>query len=163
MIAYKPGDKPNGSVTTFMRKYRQGVRQGGVKVPCDGCTACCRSPKIKVELTENEAKEHPGAYFSDEYWRLPKNEDGSCIYLKDGACSIYSRRPFTCRTYDCRWHILVGLIPSDDPPVRDAVMAWTQFTAPTPEDMETAIAIKMAVADGGVPQDCSVAFRKASA
>jgi len=33
---------------------------------------------------------------------LAKRDDGSCLYLEDGQCSIYDRRPATCSGFDCR-------------------------------------------------------------
>jgi Fe-S-cluster containining protein len=27
---------------------------------------------------------------------------GGCMFLKNGRCSIYKKRPISCGTYDCR-------------------------------------------------------------
>lgn len=32
---------------------------------------------------------------------LKKTEDGACVYLKGGKCSIYDKRPLICKTYTC--------------------------------------------------------------
>ena len=32
---------------------------------------------------------------------LAKNEDGSCVYLKEGKCGIHERRPAACRKFFC--------------------------------------------------------------
>jgi Fe-S-cluster containining protein len=32
---------------------------------------------------------------------LAQKEDNSCIYLKDGKCSIHSFRPQSCRNFFC--------------------------------------------------------------
>ena len=32
---------------------------------------------------------------------VPRSDDG-CFYLKNGACTIYDRRPLSCRQFDCR-------------------------------------------------------------
>ena len=32
---------------------------------------------------------------------LAKNDDDSCIYLKDGKCSIHNERPQVCRKFFC--------------------------------------------------------------
>ena len=42
---------------------------------------------------------------------LEKNEAGSGVYLVDGGCSVYARRPLTCRTFDCR---IYHFIPATD-------------------------------------------------
>lgn len=81
-----------------------------VDVLCNGCTACCRNP-------------HPGlgAYLRDyedfrkykTVWNISpitgqmgrmieKKSDGSCVYLVDKGCDIYSDRPDTCKEFDCR-------------------------------------------------------------
>jgi Fe-S-cluster containining protein len=33
---------------------------------------------------------------------LKRSDNGDCVYLKDGTCSIYERRPTICREFDCR-------------------------------------------------------------
>lgn len=34
---------------------------------------------------------------------LARQKDGRCVYLNDeDRCTIYPRRPFVCRTFDCR-------------------------------------------------------------
>jgi Fe-S-cluster containining protein len=89
---------------------------------CDACrrhcaAICCRGYGF-VSLTEEEVASGFYTYRSladdcqcdtckraraqgIKYW-LPKQPDGSCIYL-DGerCCSIYERRPETCRRYSC--------------------------------------------------------------
>lgn len=32
-------------------------------------------------------------------WALRKKQNGDCIFLEDGRCTIYGARPFICRTY----------------------------------------------------------------
>ena len=32
---------------------------------------------------------------------LAQNDDGSCIYLKEGKCSIHDERPKSCRNFFC--------------------------------------------------------------
>ena len=60
-----------------------------------------RSKKFKTQFEElgfiedfNEAQEY-GAHV------LSKQEDGSCIYLKDNLCSIHNDRPKVCRKFFC--------------------------------------------------------------
>lgn len=41
-----------------------------------------------------------------------KQVNESCVYLKEGRCTIWARRPQTCREYDCRKDSnMVGVIP----------------------------------------------------
>lgn len=52
---------------------------------CSGCTACCKLPPI------------PGS-------PLHKPAGVRCKFARTGkGCSIYSSRPFACRTWACRW------------------------------------------------------------
>ena len=46
-----------------------------------------------------------------------------CVYLIDGQCSIYARRPHVCRSFDCR---MFGLLPGNEGIDR---MGWS----PSPE------------------------------
>jgi Fe-S-cluster containining protein len=144
----KLGDKPSGSVTTFMRNFMRGVKQGEVKVPCGSCTACCRSPHVLVELDQAEA-EHCGGVWSEERARmvLPKKADGSCVYLVDDKCSIYSERPLMCRTYDCRHSLLGGKVWGGDPVMLEAYQQWAPMTMPTVEDKAVLIATRLAILD----------------
>jgi hypothetical protein len=41
---------------------------------------------------------------------LTRQNDGQCLYLHEGACLIYHRRPLTCRAFDCR-ALLVADVP----------------------------------------------------
>ncbi len=89
---------------------------------CQQCGACCRGeekascvivspPEIDriIEATGLERSKivvpYPEYIESDEGRRFTfewclKNEDGKCIFLaEDGRCTIYSARPWICRTY----------------------------------------------------------------
>jgi Fe-S-cluster containining protein len=127
------------------------------------CNRCCRTPNITVEIKEHEAERYPGAWLDDDgTWRLPKKDNGECAYLVDGKCSIYANRPFTCRTFDCRWHLLVGFLIKDDPIMEQAVRQWAPLTVPTPEDKEIITAVRLAIADGGIPGRYEEALEKAT-
>ena len=79
-------------------------------VPCDGCTACCRSAQfVTIGPEESDTLAHvppallfpaPGA--SAGTLLLGYDERGHCPMLVDDRCSIYDHRPRACRTYDCR-------------------------------------------------------------
>lgn len=36
--------------------------------------------------------------------RLKVTAEGDCVYLGEGGCTIYERRPWLCRIFDCREH-----------------------------------------------------------
>ena len=68
-----------------------------VEVPCGSCHACCKAPWF-VKLMPWEQEDHGGVEV------LPHKDNGECIYLEEGKCSLFEspRRPYTCRTFDCR-------------------------------------------------------------
>ena len=99
-------------------------------VPCDGCTACCRSAQFV----------HIGPEETDTLARIPAellvpapgqpghrvmgyDERGHCPMLVDGACSIYAHRPKTCRTYDCRIYAAAG-VETGRPEIDARVRQW---------------------------------------
>jgi hypothetical protein len=43
---------------------------------------------------------------------LATTENGHCVYLGGDGCTIYERRPFLCRSFDCRKHYLI--LPRQD-------------------------------------------------
>jgi hypothetical protein len=93
--------------------------QGGPDVPCNGCTACCRSRQfVPVGSDERDALAHipPNLLFAAP--RLPAgtlvlgyDDHGHCPMLVDDRCSIYEHRPAACRTYDCRVFAATGVDP----------------------------------------------------
>ena len=79
---------------------------------CEQCGVCCKLFVINLNKKE---------YFSGKYKTifakfgkfefveaeltganlLDQKEDGSCIYLKQGKCSIHNFRPQVCRNFFC--------------------------------------------------------------
>jgi hypothetical protein len=105
------------------------------KVPCDGCTACCRSG-LDIELQKLETGEGLDTFEKDGIRWLRRNSDGSCIHFVEGRCAVYSRRPISCRTYDCRDRAVAGLLHSPmDVPANEVIMSWMQETK-TKEDAD---------------------------
>jgi Fe-S-cluster containining protein len=43
----------------------------------------------------------------DPVFALATDERGRCVYLGSSGCTIYDRRPFLCRSFDCRKHYLI--------------------------------------------------------
>lgn len=112
-----------------------------MNVPCGECNACCRSPNMKVGLTHDEAMQLPSVEYLNGGWSLKKNEDGSCSLLIEGRCSIYDRRPKACRVYDCRLRNVIGVMPANDPIMKDAYLQWSAPRFETVEDRYSSIAL----------------------
>ena len=73
-------------------------------------------------------------------------EDGSCPMFAAGACSIYARRPRTCRDYDCRMFAAAGFDAGDGKDViNERVAAWV-FTYESERERRAHDAIRAAAA-----------------
>lgn len=121
-------------------------------VPCGSCNLCCTRPHLHADLLPSELPAFPEAV-SDEVmggsWRLPKKDNGECVHLLNGQCSIYDRRPQSCRTYDCRLH-LFWLKPPERASADFARMVfdmWDDWDIETPEDVDHMFAISRAVTE----------------
>lgn len=77
-------------------------------VPCGSCTRCCRGNSI-VMLMEHDGDDIDS--YQHEYVTLPgagygpilkRQQNGDCIYLGAGGCTIHDRAPVVCRAFDCR-------------------------------------------------------------
>lgn len=91
-------------------------------------------------------------------------DSGSCPMLKGGNCSVYSNRPSTCRTFDCRVLAATGLSMNGkwNERINDRVRAW-QFKFSSAESQLHLNAMKDAAAfiqnhaadfpDGRAPSD----------
>jgi Fe-S-cluster containining protein len=124
-------------------------------VPCDGCTACCRSSFfVHIGPEETEAlRRIPSALLvrapglPPGYMVLGYDERGHCPMLVDDRCSIYEHRPLTCRKFDCRVLSAAGLEP--DGPAQEAladrVRSW-RFDVRAPRDRVALDALRAAVA-----------------
>jgi hypothetical protein len=74
---------------------------------------------------------------------IRKRADHSCVYLIDNKCSIYNRRPQSCRAFDCRVYLFAGVAPTPqfDPPMYAALARWRTFR---PRDREDAARLSIA-------------------
>ena len=73
-------------------------------VPCNSCTVCCRH-QIVLLGQNDEANMSVYDYRRIGGHRVLNNKpNGDCAHLGPEGCSIYEKRPFVCRTYDCRKH-----------------------------------------------------------
>ena len=74
--------------------------EGAGNVPCGSCRGCCRAG-YAIGLSKIEAAELPHHVIDGHAVILPM-PDGACPFLVDEACSIYAKRPVSCRQFDCR-------------------------------------------------------------
>ena len=82
----------------------------GSSVPCGTCTACCTNVRVVLYPQLGDRPETYGLDETETEPVLTRRTDGSCLYLHDGTCLIYDRRPFACRQFDCR-ALLVADLP----------------------------------------------------
>ncbi len=80
---------------------------------------------LSPRLGPNEVKQYSHVAISSNDYRL-KMAMGRCIYLKQGKCTIYDRRPQACREYDCIKEAERITNESRDPVMRVLVMGITQ-------------------------------------
>lgn len=146
---------PAGEFAAWLTSMRSALRgERDADVPCDGCTACCRSSQfVHVGLDETDALAHipkpllfPAPYEPDALV-LGYDERGHCPMLVDDRCSIYAHRPRACRTYDCRVLAAAGvsLDDEDKAPVTARVSRWV-FSYPTQADQAAHDAVRAAAA-----------------
>ena len=103
-------------------------------MPCDGCTACCRSSQfVHIEPDELDTLAHvptelqfPAPGRPQGHVVLGYDEQGHCPMLVDDRCSIYAHRPRACRIYDCRVFPAAGVTP-DKPLIAERAGRW-EFT-----------------------------------
>lgn len=111
-------DLPAGDFSQWLLTMDRAIQGGGESdVPCGDCNACCRSEYfIEIKPADDAARKRipvellfdaPGA--PPGYQVLGYDQAGSCPLLKEATCSIYSDRPATCRTYDCRVFAATGI------------------------------------------------------
>jgi Fe-S-cluster containining protein len=113
-------------------------------VDCGDCRGCCISSYyVKVRADETRALARIGAANlepgppGDPGSRLMGHHaDGRCRMLVDGNCSIYTDRPETCRSYDCRVFAAAGMNAGDDKPVINTRVARWRFHHENERDRE---------------------------
>jgi uncharacterized protein len=146
---------PAGAFSSWVADMQAAILgRSDADVPCGECTACCTSSQfIHISPDETDTLAHIPADRLFPAPRLPTgtvlmgyDERGHCPMLVDNQCSIYSHRPRTCRTYDCRIFPATGLQPDDDKVlIGHQVRRW-QFNFPTATDRIEHDAIRAAAA-----------------
>ena len=100
------------SPLTWHRKMQQGNKPpfSGPSVPCGSCTACCETGRVVLYPAVDDVKSYGTQTDDDGTITLTRHPNGHCLYLHEGTCLIYARRPMVCRLYDCR-SLLVADVP----------------------------------------------------
>jgi len=110
---------------------------GSTPVVCGDCLACCRASYfIHVAANEKQALASipkpllftaPG--MAPGHYLMGYDQQGRCPMLKQQQCTIYSKRPLTCRQYDCRIFTATGINPKEveKKEIAQQVQRW-QFT-----------------------------------
>jgi len=144
-----------GPFSEWLRAMRAALAgDAAMDVACGDCVGCCTSSYfIKVRAHETYAIEHIGTHNlrpvpgdSDGSQLMGFDAQGHCLMFANGGCSIYTHRPETCRTYDCRVFTAAGMKAGPDKSVINERVASWQFDYPDPRDHEEHRAVTEAAA-----------------
>lgn len=150
------GDLDAGEFSAWLAATHRAIRgEGDADVPCDGCTACCRSSQfVHIAPDESDTLAHVPTELVFPAPRMPRghvvlgyDERGHCPMLVENGCSIYAHRPRTCRAYDCRVFAAAGLElgESEKREINERARRW-RFRYPTARDHEQHDAVRAAAA-----------------
>ncbi len=145
-----------GAFCTWLAAARDSLHGNrGSDVPCGDCVGCCVSSYfIPVRPEDKDALDAiPAKYLVNApneprgQWLMGYREDGTCPMLSDHKCTIYAKRPQTCRDYDCRVFAAAGIDAGGDDKIviNRRVHAW-RFTYPSAADVAAHEAVKAAAA-----------------
>ena len=147
---------PAGEFSAWLRQARKALALGlGTAVECGDCVACCSSSYF-IHVNPEEAKalgadaqsamaQAPGMPKGHKV--LAYDKRGVCPMLKPSGCSVYAKRPQTCRSYDCRVFAAAGIAAGgpDKAGINARVERWV-FAYPTERDREEHAAVRAATA-----------------
>ena len=86
-------------------------------VPCGKCQLCCKTlivPLAFEEWDEFDKRRHPDDPTKPAWcWvvdangvrggrALPRRDNGDCVFLGPGGCTIHGHAPHVCKRFDCR-------------------------------------------------------------
>ena len=134
---------PAGNFSEWLRDMRVALSsRGGMDVACGDCRGCCVSSYyVKIRAGETAAMARigaanlePGPPGDPDARLMGYQANGHCLMLRDGNCSIYSDRPETCRSYDCRVFTAAGMNAGPDKPVINQRVARWRFDYPADSD-----------------------------
>jgi Fe-S-cluster containining protein len=139
--------KNPGSLSTWLRKTRQVLdaieagRPAAINVPCGACTACCHGYETEIGPQDDPSLATvPGTRYARV---LPKGPDGNaCLYLVENQCTVYAKRPESCRVYDCRQMLFTGMRGIGRRPYIDAAIEqWDHNQGIRTDDDRRALAV----------------------
>lgn len=149
-------DLPAGGFSQWLSDTRAAQQDNkDVDVPCGNCNACCKSSYfIHIAPDELETLRRipkpllfaaPGLPAGNVLMGYDKS--GRCPMLIDEKCSIYSHRPQTCRTYDCRVFPAAGIEAGgkENAQLNKRIRRW-KFAYPTSDDRAEHTAVRDAAA-----------------
>jgi uncharacterized protein len=134
---------PAGNFSDWLARMRASLLGDvGTDVPCGSCVGCCVSSyHIPIRPEDAAAREviptkllvaAPGQ--SEGHLMMGYMDDGTCPMLRAGQCSIYDRRPQTCRDYDCRIFAAAGIDAGPGKPVINQRISEWRFSYPSEAD-----------------------------
>ena len=145
-----------GDFSAWLRHARKALALGlGTDVDCGDCVACCSSSYF-IHVKPEEAKALgaeaqtamvPAPGMPKGHKVLAYDKRGVCPMLKPSGCSVYAKRPQTCRSYDCRIFAAAGIAAGghDKAGINARVERWV-FAYPTDRDREEHAAVRAATA-----------------
>lgn len=90
----------------------EALRKQPAKVPCNGCTACCKHDAVVLRPAERmKYKHHIEQVAGKNYAVLDRKDNGDCTYLMEDGCSIHDDAPDICKRMDCR--VLYLITPAE--------------------------------------------------
>jgi Fe-S-cluster containining protein len=134
---------PAGNFSAGLRAMREALAGGPcMQVACGDCVGCCTSSYfIKLRPTETAALSRiPAQALLDAPHEAAGTKlrgfdaRGHCPMFGGGGCTIYSQRPDTCRTYDCRVFTAAGMDAGANRPVINERVARWRFDYPDESD-----------------------------
>ena len=85
------------------------------QVNCAGCIACCKNENLALYPEHGDNPEEYAVSIvkspitDGTVFALQQKPNGDCIYLGASGCTIYSRRPYACRRFNCvKWLQNIG-------------------------------------------------------
>ena len=138
--------KPLGvSIVSFVKNRQRLIaglsEEAAPGLNCEGCTACCKSYG-DIRFREGD---DPSLFTSDGRLPMKAGTERECAYLGENGCTVYGRRPWECRTYDCRTLAVTGLISVNRPELQEAVSEWDLTDGiRTTDDVDSLMCVTMA-------------------
>jgi uncharacterized protein len=141
-----------GRFSVWFRAIRSSLnKRSAMKVPCGTCDACCRSSRfVHVGRSEKRSLEHiphrllfPAPFLPEGTMVLGYDQMGRCPMLSDDGCSIYTHRPMTCRSFDCRILAACEIGLEAENPIARQARRW-RFQHPSKRDQRLIAATRSA-------------------